>query len=1228
MRRLHLLCVLVVVACGGARHAERPTIEDLRRRAEARPSDLSAQYNLAEGELLLPGGDASRARSQIARAAELAPEDIRLAYLAATERELHGDLSEALDGYIDVIRRARTSHDPLAPAMAAIAAAELESEDDAVERYAERISEALATLHSDPGRIGDEARSTMADLAIDIAYRRGDLARVRDIVEAQRCVGEWRIAGPFGPRHLLGYDRDLAPDADDTLAAEYDLGPGRGRRATREVSARGCNVHVGGGPIGGPGTTFAEARIEIPVAGRWVLRLETPNAVQLEVDGERIALLDRRREPMPRATYHEVTLDAGEHRVRVRISSRHPNPVLSLSLSQTAGTPGGDPIEGETLVADYVRAQSAMVRGDVVAAREHLRTHLSPEGASAFLVAGAAATLNDPLRGGTVRHDTARRLLGWARERDDRSWYPHLALARLEANEGRDEVAIELLRDAMERWPTVVMFPLQLVDYLEQRGWRAQALEAIERARSAVPTACRPRRAAMNHARRRHRAAEVMEHARALVECDARSDAVLTQLVRRREWDEALEEVRRLAALEPRRSPIGQIQAELGIATSRGDDDSVGRLLTRLIPRIPQSSGLVLREADRILATGGEQGARARMSEALVQQPAPMMDLRRVLRAIGGGSPLEAHRRDGAEVIRELEASDRVYDGPMLLVFDYTVYRVFGDGSMLELTHNIFRLDSQEAVDAMGEFHVPDDAQMLTLQTVKADGTRLEPDEIAGKETISFPNLEPGDYIEFEYLRPHAASVGYPGGFIGERFYFRNYETPFDVSMLTVVTPAGVELTIDPRGAAPELEVAEVDGTRVHRWTVRESRPFSQEPESVAVREFFPSIYWGRGATWDLYVESLRDVLADRDVIDPAARRLVRGIVGDDHRATVEQRAERIYRWVLRSIEDSEDVFALAPAMVAARTGNRTRVLRYLLDIAGIETELALARSYAADATRSELADDETYQNLLVRIRGSDGWRWLYAGARGAPFGYLPPRLAGMDALLLNEAAERVRVGERPADADLRSVEVDIDLHRDGGARVVVVETYRGSGAVLWRDQLEGIAERNLETEFESEYLANLLPGARLTRLVISGREDPEAPLVLRYEATLASLARVSGSTFVIPPIYRAMLGAQHAGVASRTVTQLVAEGFALDVEVRLRVPEGATIRAVPEDVSRQGVHGAWTSISVERDGGELLIRRSYRLPRMRITPDEYAGFASFCRASDEGEAAEIRVRM
>jgi len=369
-------------------------------------------------------------------------------------------------------------------------------------------------------------------------------------------------------------------------------------------------------------------------------------------------------------------------------------------------------------------------------------------------------------------------------------------------------------------------------------------------------------------------------------------------------------------------------------------------------------------------------------------------------------------------------------------------------------------------------------------------------------------------------------------------------------------------------------------------------------------------------------------VLADRDVIDPAAQRLVRTIVGESSGATAEQRAERIYRWVLENVENSDDVFGLAPAMLAERNGNRTRVLRYLLDLAGLETDLVLARSFTSDSTRSELADDDTYQHLVLRMRGSDGWVWLHAGARHAPFGYLPPSIAGMDALVLDEDAERVTIGDRALERDLRTVEVDVELRRDGGARVSVVETYRGAGAVGWRGQLEEVPEGNLEQAFEAQYVANLLPGGQLERLVITGREDPAVPLVMRYDVELASLARQSGDGWVLPPLFSAQLAPQYAPLASRTTTQIIPIGLALDIRIRVEGPEGTTFASLPPEVTLTALDGASVTIGASEDQGALMVRRSYRIPRMRIPAERYDELAAFARASDEAEGAEIRVRM
>ncbi|MEM7604869.1 MAG: hypothetical protein AAF411_05875, partial [Myxococcota bacterium] len=65
-----------------------------------------------------------------------------------------------------------------------------------------------------------------------------------------------------------------------------------------------------------------------------------------------------------------------------------------------------------------------------------------------------------------------------------------------------------------------------------------------------------------------------------------------------------------------------------------------------------------------------------------------------------------------------------------MLVLDYTAARVFEDGSSLVLTHEIFRAQSEESVDALGEFHMPEGGRILRLETRKADGQRLEPELI------------------------------------------------------------------------------------------------------------------------------------------------------------------------------------------------------------------------------------------------------------------------------------------------------------------------------------------------------------------------------------------------------------------------------------------------------------------------------------------------------------------
>lgn len=1219
-----------LVGCGGAGHgvSHRDDIDEIRRRAAAAPSDPAAQSALAEAELLLEGGDPEAQRAAIDRALSLSPDDVRLHFLSAVEHDTHGELSAALDEHLRVIGLA--GGDTFSRALAEVAIATIADYDDSVPEYATRVRAGLEAAVASPEALGPAAFHAANTLLVELAYRRADLDEVRRRAAAMGCVTHARLAGPFGPRSLLGFDRELPPDAPGALADHYELGPGRGDRPTREIDARGCVISFGGGPFAGPGSSFLEAEVTVPAAGRYTVRLETPNTARLTFDDVEVAVIDRRGEPMPRATFHTVTLEAGTHRLGLELATRHPNPVAMISLVPTTVDPGErvDP-EGGPL-AQYLAVTGQIARGDWIAAREILGASANGEEAAVpFLILASAIALNDPVLGSTLGPDEVRRLSGAALGRDPRAWYAAFARASLEFQGGRAPEAIALLRTGVTRFPEVVLFHTTLAEALRSQGFGEMADASLTEAHAAHPHSCRITRALLDSAVNRGRASEASELIENLVVCDARTDARYQHLLRQRNWDGARTELARLAALEPPSSRFVVADAELGLARATGDSARAAALLTEIAALQPLSDAVAILRADHLLAAGDRDGARALVEGSLEGEPAAMIELRRIRRSVFGAGDLDAYRLDGADVIRRFEASGHTYDAPRVLVLDYTVTRLFADGSTLELTHNILREQSDEAAEEDSQFSPPEGAELLTLRTVNADGTRVEPDAIVGLEHIEMPSVEPGDYVEFEYLRATPPTDAYEGGAVGPRFYFQNFETPFDWSTLTLIAPPDVEIVVDPRGPAPTTERREEGGLRVYQWQVHESRPGVPEPGAVSPREVFPSVAWGTRATWAQYIETIRDMLLDRDVRDPLAARLVAEVIGND-RASAEQKMERLYHWVVDNVEETGDLFGQGATMALTRTGSRARVLVYLLRLAGIDATLAMVREFDDDETVGVLPDDETYATLLVRARGTDGDRWMSTAERGAAFGVLPPLTRGMDAIVLSgaDAGSEVRVAMPPVEAETRTVEVEVWMETSGGARFDVTETFRGADAAVWRQQLENVPAAELEDLFDQGYVSRLLPGAHTTSLRITGREDTEMDLTIRYEFEVDELGREVRDVRLVPSLFPTLLTPSYARLPERRMTQVIGDDLAIDASVTIHAPAGTTIGTLPDAERIEGPNGALATWSVTSTSDGARIERSVRVPRMRVRPEGYAELATFCRSVDEVEAFELRVEM
>jgi thioredoxin-like negative regulator of GroEL len=1225
--------------------AER-ALSSLRAAARAQGAAETIRRDAALAELVAPGGDPAVAERSLAA---LGPSsDVRITFARALLDGQRGRFTQARDGLIAVIRAAREgSRDPLARSLAELSVSRLIALRVDDPGFRGPFASLVDSVATDPGALGAAATFELLESATRWAREKGDRDAAQRWTRASGCVTRWRVAGAFGPHPMVRFDEVFGPEGTGPLAQDYDLGPGRGRRPVYDASARGCAANLGSGQTR-EGIFFAATDVVLDRDTVATLRVESPNPFIVLVDGEEVGRVDPRARPVGTALMAPLRLAAGRHTVRVKLASRYFSPLLLASLTDAAGRPQGrferasagaherppEPVPDvpETRVADpferFIRGLLSFSRKDPVAAREWLEPLATESAPAATQLAWAEVALSDPFVPASVGRDRARRALERARTRDPQAFFPWIGLARLAAADDRADAALAIAREAHQRFPSNPEVIADLSDRLLERGWEGEAralLEAI--APQLGPEVCWPLRGLFSLAQRRGDGQTERALAERLQRCDALSEASVFTAVRQRRWGDAGGEYARF--MEGEAEARGLRRALADLARQRGTLAEADRAYEAILQEHPEDSALRVDLADLRVALGDETAARALLSSELSRSPSAMSELFRIHALLARRDALDPWRLDGREVLQAYRPRASRYEDGQVLVLDYTVRRVFEDGSALELTHNMIDLRTQEAVDEHATFEPPEGATLTLLRTHKADGRVLTAEAIARLDAVAYPDVRPGDAIEYEFVRVFPASEVTPGGFRSERFYFQGTEMPYDRTEWVLVVPSAMErrLVISPRGPAPVAQRRALGEALVElRWGLRESRRREPEPLSVATREFTPSVDVGIERTFPRLVQALRDRLAEQSPEDPAAVRLARQLTLGA--ALPSEKLARLHRWVLGNIdqEGAGTPFASAPAMLAVRGGHRARVLAYLLALSGVEVTIALARPGSADQIESELADEDVFQSLLLRVQTERGPRFVSTADRDAPLEYIPPALAGQPALLLDARATRVTVPASPEGTHARVAEVALRIAEDGSASATVVERLRGSWAVSWRASLRGIDAANLEREFEG-YIGRQVSAASLTSLSIEQREEPERDLVMRYAFTAPDVASVGpGGELAFEGVFPAELAGTYAARPQRTVALYHPETVDATLDLRVSLPTGARPELPPaREASAPGV--TW-SVRYEPMAGGFRMLRRVLVPGGRVSAEDYPRFADAIRGFDRAEAQRVTIRL
>jgi tetratricopeptide (TPR) repeat protein len=1077
-------------------------------------------------------------------------------------------------------------------------------------------------------------RDLALQVLVRLARREGDVASMRRLAHERGCPPAWRVSGPIHRNATIDLHRPVRHD-------------GSGRK----VRTVGCRLQLRSHRKLG-GVYWATTRVALDRRQRLLLTVESGGPWQLSVNGRELWTHGDGPERAARRATVAFSLPAGRHRLGLKVGSATGYEELRVALASTTesgvrfsleeeapentarardvtgvGCGAWKPPGSPNWYAPLWRFLSAEVAvrckdldrayGELAVARGWAPGFVEPRSLLASVM------LSDPALPRTTAEDEAGRLWKRILREDALDAEAISRLGDLTLRQGHPEAALKLFQLGASTWPGEARWEVGKHRVSRERSHSTLEERALERAVRLAPSRCDllDQLAGV----KRHRKDVQARLALTLLarRCD-RSSAVYARFLRGAgRLAEAAREYRRVLQLRGDADHLRRDLAEVLSLLGRGSEAE--RELRGLLEASPGSVDDHVARADMLAASGRRQLAVRTLRQAVHSMPW-QRELRRTLERLTGQSVMERHRVDGRKVVAAFLAArpKHRHTAPAVVVQDRLVTRFFEDGAALSLTHNIVQVLTKKGMERWGEAEIPEDAEILTLRTVKPDGTTREPEDLSGKRTISLPDLSRGDFVEMETIEARSPPEVYEG-LKGPRFFFASFEVPLWRSEYIVVAPAGMPVGADRRAGAPSARTTTRGGLVEHRWLARGVARVVAEPASVPAEEYLPSVRVLGPASWlrlrDHYREQALGAARGSWLTRQAARRITRGL------KTRKARARVLYNWVLAEVEAAGPALGSASVAVASGRGSRFTALLTLLRQAGVPAELWLARPVTAAGGRgSDVPEAEGFKRPLVRCLLEDGEQvFLEPTSRHVPFGYVSPTLGGAVALRLAEGAPLGRVRRSAPTFEGRRLDLRIVVGADGSGRCDAVERLGGLWAQRWREALDSIERGRLREAFEQRFLGVNFPGASLSSVKVK-RGRVEHPLELRYSFRLPNLCRLEGGRLRCPAGFLApSLQRRYVKLSRRRHPLMVGLHPPTVVELTVSPPRGYRLAAAPPRIDLSTTHGSLKRGPARRsEGGQVRQRHALRVEQRRVSKKSFPGFARFARRVDRALDDEL----
>lgn len=1238
---------LMIASCSGrGASSARSGVALLRDAGQSTHNpELAGRWLL--GELISPGGVASEAKLARRRLDQLGGTG-ELAELArGLDDAFHGKLKAAPDEFLKAVRAARVSDDPDAPFIAWFALHEAMDLRSNTPHLWKRWQGFVQSAMREPLHMGWRARGELVRWWAGEAYDRA--THNVDELEAKQsgCVSGVRLAGPFGTGADADAYRHFAAEAPGPWPQRWPPAPGIGHAPhVLKTTRHGCFFSTD--EPTSDGIYYAETYLDVPAARDVIIAVQ--GALAVWVDDEQVIDRDPRQWGVWPKFGASVWLTKGRHRVLARLA----DPSTSIRVMLPDGRPANlpsttdaaapyalvpPPITGDPNILDryikdgnvvpphddlirFIAAYLAGVegQGDVASVMIDPLVANRSQATGPALTTAASFVDKDPVYGTSQARDLVRDLHKRALAKDPGLWGPALSLALWKASRSGPAAAVNRVRALADRFPEVPDALMALAHLYAELGWSPEYVATTEKLLARFPENVD----VLSNGVDLYDTLGEPDKADALVrrieKIDPDNEIALTRALSRDDYKTALAELKRLGKRHPERKDIAERIYDVLVRS--GDQAETWKKLEAAIKKEPRSGADRLALADAKYAAGDHAALRKALVDAVVNGANPE-PLKNAIDLVEGMSELAPYRIKALPVIRAYEKSGRRMPGTAARILDYAAVWVHADGSSSLLEHEIIRIQSAEAITRLAEENRPS-GLVLHMRVIKKDGRILEPEPVAGKPTVTFPDLQVGDYIETEHITTMRGDGQTGLEYLSPHWFFREENIAYARSEFIVITPEGKKLIIETHGKVPPPKVTKKDGIVVHRWRVDYSPAAPAEPNSAPITEFLPSVQVGWGINLKQRLRALSNSVAETTPVDPRIARIAHSITAHVPATAKTEQATLLYRWVLANVEQGSETDGRR--VIMGRHGNRWRGFIALCRALGIHVRYAIAKNRLASPAIGPISQAAEFTDPLLYLKSDRGPIWLTVSSKYAPFGYVPAELRGVPAYLLgHRTLKRVMT---PAGGGQDSVVYDGDatLSADGSARIQLSESFYGKYAMALRGAFAQLPEAQMHDVLESRLLGRALRGARLVSYHIDHADDLDAPLSIRMTATMSGFAQPSGHTLILSPPFAPSIG-RLAALPTRQTPLLIGQATHQEVHLRITLPPGARVLST---LTPGVIRDADRSVSVQDRiaGNRLILNRVIDIPAGRIQPKAYPSFVQFARRADDALSSNIVVRV